>query len=65
MSSNCSEIGWFMLLFPNRSQWPLRGQTSSWRPFGPLDFVLRALRALRHMILDSDTGMNDAYIHDL
>ena len=25
----------------------LRAPTSSWRPFGPLDFVLRALRALR------------------
>ena len=25
----------------------LRAPTSSWRPFGPLDFVLRALQALR------------------
>ena len=25
----------------------LRAPTSSWRPFGPLDFVIRALRALR------------------
>ena len=25
----------------------LRALTSSWRPFGPLHFVLRALRALR------------------
>ena len=38
----------------NRSLGPLRGPTSSWRPFGPalgpsglLDFVLHALRALR------------------
>ena len=23
------------------------GPTSKWKPFGPLDFVLRALRALR------------------
>ena len=30
-----------------RSQGALRAPTSSWRPFGPLDFVLRALRALR------------------
>ena len=32
---------------PLEVQGPLRGPTSSWRPFGPLDFVLRALRALR------------------
>ena len=30
-----------------RSLEALRAPTSSWRPFGPLDFVLRALRALR------------------
>ena len=30
-----------------RSLGALRAPTSSWRPFGPLDFVLRALRALR------------------
>ena len=30
-----------------RSLGALRALTSSWRPFGPLDFVLRALRALR------------------
>ena len=30
-----------------RSLGALRDPTSSWRPFGPLDFVLRALRALR------------------
>ena len=30
-----------------RSLRALRAPTSSWRPFGPLDFVLRALRALR------------------
>ena len=29
-----------------RSLGALRAPTSSWRPFGPLDFVLRALRAL-------------------
>ena len=31
----------------NRSLAALQDLTSSWRPFGPLDFVLRALRALR------------------
>ena len=30
-----------------RSLGALRAPTSSWRPFGSLDFVLRALRALR------------------
>ena len=30
-----------------RSLGALRAPTSSWRPFEPLDFVLRALRALR------------------
>ena len=30
-----------------RSLGALRAPTSSWRPFGPLDFVLHALRALR------------------
>ena len=30
-----------------RSLGALRAPTSSWRPFGPLDFVLCALRALR------------------
>ena len=30
-----------------RSLGALRAPTSSWRPFGPLGFVLRALRALR------------------
>ena len=30
-----------------RSLGALRAPTSSWGPFGPLDFVLRALRALR------------------
>ena len=30
-----------------RSLGALRAPTSRWRPFGPLDFVLRALRALR------------------
>ena len=36
-----------LLLFATRSLGALRAPTSSWRPFGPLDFVLRALRALR------------------
>ena len=30
--------------FDTRSLGALRAPTSSWRPFGPLDFVLRALR---------------------
>ena len=30
-----------------RSLGALWAPTSSWRPFGPLDFVLHALRALR------------------
>ena len=30
-----------------RSQGALRAQTSTWRPFGPLNFVLRALWVLR------------------
>ena len=34
-------------IFSYRSLGALRAPTSSWRPFGPLDFVLRALRALR------------------
>ena len=34
-------------IFNTRSQGVLRAPTSSWRPFGPLDFILRALRALR------------------
>ena len=34
-------------ILPTRSLGALRAPTSSWRPFGPLDFVLRALRALR------------------
>ena len=35
------------ILYSTRSLGALRAPTSSWRPFGPLDFVLRALRALR------------------
>ena len=42
------------IMFVTRSLGPLRGPTSSWRPFGPafgpsglLDFVLHPLRALR------------------
>ena len=34
-------------LWYTRSLGALRAPTSSWRPFGPLDFVLRALRAFR------------------
>ena len=34
-------------IYITRSLGALRAPTSSWRPFGPLDFVLRALRALR------------------
>ena len=33
--------------FVTRSLGALRAPTSSWRPFGHLGFVLRALRALR------------------
>ena len=35
------------ILYDTRSLGALRAPTSSWRPFGPLDFILRALRALR------------------
>ena len=35
------------IIFDTRSLGALRAPTSSWGPFGPLDFVLRALRALR------------------
>ena len=38
---------WFFKYIQTRSLGALRAPTSSWRPFGPLDFVLRALRALR------------------
>ena len=34
-------------IYITRSLGALRAPTSSWRPFGPLDFVLRALRTLR------------------
>ena len=37
----------FLNYCPTRSLGALRAPTSSGRPFGPLDFVLRALRALR------------------
>ena len=33
-------------IFATRSLWVLQALTSCWRPFGPLDFVLRAHRAL-------------------
>ena len=36
-----------MVNIADRSLGALRALTSSWRPFGPLDFALRALRALR------------------
>ena len=35
------------IMYYQKSKRPLRGPTSSWRPFGPLHFVLRALLALR------------------
>ena len=42
------DIWWeFFYLWNTRSLGALRAPTSSWRLFGPLDFVLRALRALR------------------
>ena len=41
-----------------RSLGALRAPTSSWRPFGPLDFVLCALRALR----PCDPRNSDLYI---
>ena len=44
ISHNISKISNFS---NTRSVGALRAPTSSWRPFGPLDFVLRALRALR------------------
>ena len=37
----------FQEIFDTRTLGALRAPTSRWRPFGPLDFVLRALRALR------------------
>ena len=39
--------GSYICLFTTRSLGARRAPTSSWRPFGPLDFVLHALRALR------------------
>ena len=44
-------VNWKYL--PTRSVGALRVPTSSWRPFGPLDFVLRALRPVRHSCLRS------------
>ena len=35
------------VLYWTRSLGALRAPNSSWRPFGPLDFILRALRTLR------------------
>ena len=37
----------FTIIVKTRSLGALRAPTSSWRPFGPLGFVLHALRALR------------------
>ena len=37
----------YIILYYTRSLGALRASTSSWSPFGPLDFVLRALLALR------------------
>ena len=42
-----STIFFEFTIFDTRSLGALRAPTSSWRRFGPLDFVLRALRALR------------------
>ena len=33
------QIASFPLLFEPKSLWALRALTSSWRPFGPLDFI--------------------------
>ena len=38
-----SPSGWTYKILNTRSLGALRAPTSSWRPFGPLDFVLRAL----------------------
>ena len=40
-------VSTFYILYFTRSLGALRAPTSSWRPFGPIDFVLRALWALR------------------
>ena len=37
----------YLWIIKHRSLGALRAPTSRWRPFGPLDFVLRALRVLR------------------
>ena len=42
-----SQKNFFGFYIVSRSLGALRALTSSWRPFGPFDFVLRALRALR------------------
>ena len=41
------QVGAWYKYIQTRSLGALRAPTSSWRPFGPLDLVLRALRALR------------------
>ena len=69
-----------MFIITTRSLGPLWGPTSSLRPFGPalgpsglLDFVLRALRALRPcdprmhvsvILIVDDACIHDACIHD-
>ena len=55
-----------------RSLGALRAPTFSWRPFGPLDLVLRALWALRqfdprrfvHDVCILGECFSDEYIHD-
>ena len=44
---DCCERYFCNILLKTRSLGALPAPTSSWRPFGPLDFVIRALRALR------------------
>ena len=45
--ANCTNGGDNKNYDDNRSLGALRAPTSSWRPFRPLDFVLRTFRALR------------------
>ena len=69
-------ICYFSKIYKTRSLGALRPPTSTWRPFGPLDFVLRALRALRPCdprkvdqyllfhLYGSDARIYDAYNYD-
>ena len=41
------DVATICTIYITRSLGALRAPTSSWRPCGPLDFVLHALRALR------------------